>query len=58
MSKVTIELSEYEELLEAAAWVSALEAAGVDSWEGYEEAQDIYDEMNEVKPKPTLTIVK
>lgn len=52
MSKVTISVSEYEELLEAAAWVSALESAGVNNWEGYEEAQNIYEENNEIEEKP------
>ena len=58
MSKVTIELSEYEELLEATAWALALEEAGVDSWIGYEIAQEIYDENNKVSVKPHLTVVK
>lgn len=59
MSKVTIELSEYEELLEAAAWADALQTAGVDNWDGYSYAQEIYDEMNtSVSTKPHLTIVK
>lgn len=57
MSTVTISQSEYEELLEAAAWLSALEQAGVDNWGGYETAQEIYEEMNVVKV-PDLRIVK
>jgi hypothetical protein len=57
MSTVTISLSEYEELLESAAWLGALEHAGVDNWEGYDEAVSIYEQMNEVKT-PHLTVVK
>jgi len=44
---VSVPRNEYEELLERSAWLSALEAAGVDNWEGSEIAQDIYDERNE-----------
>lgn len=35
---VTITKAEYDELLEAAAWLDCLEAAGVDNWDGIEEA--------------------
>lgn len=41
---VTITAEEYEDLLDAQRWMAALEAAGVDDWEGYEYAQDIYRE--------------
>lgn len=41
---VTIPKKKYEELLEAYDWLVCLEAAGVDSWEGIEEAQQILDE--------------
>jgi len=37
---VTIPKEEYEELKSDAAFLRALEAAGVDNWEGYEFAQD------------------
>jgi hypothetical protein len=33
---ITIELEEYEALLEDSKFLRALEAAGVDNWEGYE----------------------
>jgi len=47
--EVTISKKEYEELLENQIWVRALEAAGVDNWEGYDIAIDIFDEYkNEV----------
>lgn len=38
---VTITMSEYEELLEDSRFLSALEAAGIDNWEGYDYAKDI-----------------
>lgn len=44
---VNIPRNEYEELLERSAWLEALEAAGVDNWEGYDNASDIYNERNE-----------
>jgi acetyl-CoA acetyltransferase len=47
MSKMT-EISEerYEYLLERDAWLDALEQAGVDNWEGYDEALEIYNAFN------------
>lgn len=42
---VTITAKEHEELLRADMWVQALEAAGVDNWEGYDEAISIYQEL-------------
>jgi len=45
---VNIPRGEYEELLERSAWLSALEAAGVNEWEGWDEALGIYDERNDV----------
>ena len=44
---ISIPRNEYEELLERSAWLSALEAAGVDNREGKDAAQEIYDERNE-----------
>ena len=41
---VVIERKRYEELLEAEAWLRALEEAGVDNWPGIEEAIRIRDE--------------
>jgi hypothetical protein len=43
---ITISLERYNELLDHEAWVSALEAAGVDNWTGYDEACDILREYN------------
>lgn len=36
--------SEYARLLERDEWLSFLEAAGVDNWEGYSETYDLRDE--------------
>ena len=48
MSPETIEVSrkEWFELKERDAFLCALEAAGVDNWNGYGEAQDILEEWN------------
>lgn len=44
MSKdeVTIPRSEYEELVDDAEFLRALRMAGVDNWDGYDYAIDIY----------------
>ena len=43
---VTISASEYKQLLKAQAKLDALEGAGVDNWQGYDDAMDLYrDEM-------------
>jgi len=54
MSTVTISRKEYNKLLQAQSELDALEAAGVDNWEGYSEAmqqqedeEDIYGEEDE-----------
>ena len=44
MEEVTISKAEYESLKEADAFLDALYAAGLDSWEGYDLAQDILNE--------------
>ena len=41
---VVIEKKRYEELLEQEKWLRALEAAGVDNWNGYDFAQDLREE--------------
>ena len=43
---VTITLDEYEQLKEDSAFLSALEQAGVDNWDGYDFAREIYQEQN------------
>lgn len=40
---VTIPKAEYEKLLERDNWLSCLEGAGVDNWEGYDFAIDLRD---------------
>ena len=41
---ITILQEEYDKLLADAKFMRALEAAGVDNWEGYSFAQDLLDE--------------
>lgn len=41
---ITITITEYNTLLEDSILLEALDAAGVRSWEGFEEAQTIYEE--------------
>ena len=43
---ITITEAEYKELQDAQDWVAALEAAGVDNWEGYDDAREIYRERS------------
>ena len=43
---VTIPKEEYEELKADQRFLRALQHAGVDSWDGYEEAQDILDDWD------------
>lgn len=42
---VTISKKEYESLLEDSEKLSALEAAGVDNWQGYDDAMEMMKEM-------------
>lgn len=44
---IVIEESRYNELLEIERFMRALEAAGVDNWEGYDFAVDLMEEQNE-----------
>ena len=44
---VTISADQYEQLLEDSARLSALRAAGVDNWEGYDYAMEILREWEE-----------
>ena len=41
---VEITEKEYDSLVGDSYWLSYLEAAGVDNWNGYSEAQDMRDE--------------
>jgi len=42
---VTITKEEYDELIESRDWENALEIAGVDNWEGYDFARDVYNDI-------------
>lgn len=44
--EVSISRERYDELIKAESWVDSLEAAGVDNWDGYEFAREIYDAFN------------
>ena len=41
---VMISQEDYQNFVERDAWLCALEAAGVDNWEGCSEARDILEE--------------
>ena len=45
-TKVSITFEEYNQLLNRDQKLCALEAAGVDNWEGYDEAMNILEEWN------------
>jgi len=42
---ITISKTEYYDLVEQATWADALDCAGVDNWDGYENAKQIFEEM-------------
>lgn len=44
---VEITKAEYELLLATAKFMDCLESAGVDNWEGFEYALDLYNEEND-----------
>lgn len=41
---ITITIGEYEDLLEAQKKLDCLEGAGVDNWEGYDDAMSLMEE--------------
>lgn len=41
---VSVPLAEHLQMLEDVRWLRALEAAGVDNWEGVDYARDIFNE--------------
>ena len=45
---MTISADQYEGLLEDSLWLSALRAAGVDNWDGYDYAMELLREWEEV----------
>jgi uncharacterized heparinase superfamily protein len=44
---ITISEEEYNKMLNRIMWLDALEAAGVDNWQGFDEAREIYKEWME-----------
>jgi hypothetical protein len=44
---ITISEEEYNKMLDRIMWLDALEAAGVDNWQGFDEAREIYKEWTE-----------
>ena len=44
---ITIPKRIYDNLVSDADWLAALEAAGVDNWEGFDYAHDILAEWNQ-----------
>jgi uncharacterized heparinase superfamily protein len=44
---ITISEEEYNKMLDRIMWLDALEAAGVDNWQGSDEAREIYKEWME-----------
>jgi hypothetical protein len=43
--KVTITVQEYEELLAESLFLQALIGCGVDNWDGYDDAQEMLEEL-------------
>lgn len=41
---ITITKQHYDRLVASSDWLECLEAAGVDNWQGYDEAVRIYNE--------------
>lgn len=41
---ITITKKEYNSLLEDSKWLQALEGAGVDNWQGYDYAKELFNE--------------
>jgi hypothetical protein len=44
---VTITIKEYNELLDDRAFLDSLRIAGVDNWQGWDDACDIYNGVND-----------
>ena len=44
---VTISKKEYRELIERSNWLDCLQQLGVDNWDGYEYAQQMYAEYHD-----------
>lgn len=48
MDNIELTLERYTELLNSHAMLIALEDAGVDNWEGYDEAMQNYNEEHDI----------
>ena len=48
---ITISKAVYDELCQESLWLSCLEAAGVDNWDGFDYALEIMDEKREKESK-------
>ena len=44
---VTISKKDYEKLIEDQFWLNCLESAGVDNWDGYDEAIELFKQDEE-----------
>jgi hypothetical protein len=47
---IEIEMDEYNELVADQKFLRCLEAAGVNDWDGFEVAQEMFQEQNPEKP--------
>ena len=47
MEQVTISKEEYEKMQDKLHWLSCIEAAGVDNWDGYDEAREMFKSEQE-----------
>lgn len=45
---ITITMAEYDRLVKDSEWLECLEAAGVDNWDGWDEARRFQREMNDL----------
>ena len=46
-SSINIQIDDWIDILNRLQWLDALEAAGVDNWEGIDEARNIYAKWGE-----------
>lgn len=44
MQMITIEKEEYDRLVHDSEWLACLETAGVENWEGIDEARDLQEQ--------------
>lgn len=48
-SHVLVDVKVLEELRDSALWLECLETAGVDNWEGFDDAADLYRRVKDGK---------